>query len=311
MIVARRKSTFLAAVLACIQVPIFAQTAPDKPVVNFHPHELAGFLLRQNRSAIEAELGASFAQTPDSDNWVGNAYSIEKGKDTYLVAFYGVKDRALKMELTGSDYTGPTGFLGLRLGDDAEVAAKVLGKADSVIHEVDTNVDLWQYKDANYSVEIDHRNKLYSIQVVDDAETSPERIAGSAEVYKFSKAWLAKDIDAVMAMSSVEIECTDGISFVAQVGWARRVLEDASSGLHGCLDRAMNAVAALGPEMKGTVEEIRVWPNSNEAGPVVKFPESSPLKEIVLTKETREWRIYEVTFREKLHGNERPTVPPI
>jgi hypothetical protein len=55
-------------------------------------------------------------------------------------------------------------------------------------------------------------------------------------------------------------------------------------------------ILALGPEMKGTSDEMRVWTN-HTPGAVTKFPASSPLKEVVFIVESGEWRVDEVTFR--------------
>src|SRR5271169_2749096 len=82
------------------------------------PHELYGFLLEQNQAEFDKSLGEPFrkGETPDGLHY--RAYRILGTKASYLVAIFE-KNRAVKLELTGTDYRGPTGFRELTLGQDA------------------------------------------------------------------------------------------------------------------------------------------------------------------------------------------------
>lgn len=116
-----------------------------------HPHELSGFLLRQNRVAIEAALGKPFAEEKRDDNVVAYGYHLPGFKENYLIAFFyegdsaEVRDKAIRLQLTGPEPSGPTAFFGLALSDRAEKVEKLLGKPASIRHEDDANVDLWDY----------------------------------------------------------------------------------------------------------------------------------------------------------------------
>ena len=200
------------------------------------------------------------------------------------------------MELTGTDYGGPTGFFGLRLGDSTSKTESVLGKPTEIRHESDVNLDLWDYKDANYSLEFSTDHRLYSIQIADESFEAPNSFAGSVKVHSFGEAIRARDIDNLMEMSSGEIECSQGRDFGIQTGAARTILSDEDSGISVCLRRAADAILALGSDMKGAEDEMRMW-TKHSPGTVTKLPASSPLKEVVFVQESREWRVYEVTFR--------------
>lgn len=262
---------------------------------SFHPHELLGFLLRQNRSAFEATLGKPFHTEKKSDGWTANAYHIPTAKDSYLVVFYD-KDHATQIELTGTDYSGPTGFLGLRLGNSASKVESTLGKPMGVRHESDEDLDLWDYKNDNYSLEFTADHRLYSVQIVDQAFEAPKTLAGSAEVHAFAEAIRDRNIDRLLEMASGEIECSRGKDFGIEAGAARTVLSDNKSEISGCLKMAADSILALGPEMKGAEDEIRAW-TKHAPGTVTKFPATSLLKEVVFVQESRAWRVYEVTFR--------------
>jgi hypothetical protein len=283
----------LIGVLCSSVIAVVAQV--PKPMAR----ELMGFLLRQDRRTVEATLGQPFTQQSTTGGEVAYAYRLPSGGDSYFVAFYTTKGHLREMELTGTDSTVSTGFFGLHLDDPAEKVAAALGKPTEVRHEDDVDVDLWDYESANYSVEISSDHKLYSIQIVDESEELPKALAGAREVREFALALRDHDLEKVLSMASGEIECSDKVHNWLQTGTARTILGNRSSDLSICLARASKAILELGPEMKGTSDEIRVWTEKGGSGFVTKFPAASPLKEVVFTNESGGWRVYEVTFRQK------------
>jgi hypothetical protein len=148
-------------------------------------------------------------------------------------------------------------------------------------------------------------HKLYSIQIVDDSESLPAAYPGADAVNAFAKAFAAYDVDAVMAAVSGEIVCTDGKSYGIQMDNARNVLFHDNSAVSACLQKAVRAILATGPEMDGSDSLMRVWPEVGQTGAVVKMPRSSPLTEVVFVVETGGWRVFEVTFRRKT-GTRKP-----
>jgi len=267
-----------------------------------HAHELDGFLLRQSRKAFEAALGKPFHQ--DKNDYGGDsfAYHIPGFKQDYLVAFLAgekepfFKDKAVRLELTGTVPFGGPGFFGLQLGDESSKVESVLGKPSQVRHESDVNLDLWDYTAENYSLEFTADHKLYSIQINDEEKGAKQTLEGEDEVYEFAKAIEANDLDKLLFFSSGEIECSKREAFGIEGGQARKILGDSTSRVSVCLKEAARAMVALGPKMKGADTNVRVY----EKGPpamVVKFPASSPLREVVLVHEAGFLRVYEVTFR--------------
>jgi hypothetical protein len=301
---------FCFAVLAELFSPAlatYAQTdaAATKLAATYHarPHELAGFLLRQYRDAIESALGKPFAQEVRPSGNLACAYRLSGSKNNYFVAIYDqnkkseMYSKAANLELTGADPSGFTGFFGLELGDPAEKVEKILGKPAEIRHEDDVNVDLWDYTQENYSVEISSDHKLYSIQIVDQPGKDTPDPAGSAAVLRFAQAIEVHDMETMMQMVSGEIECSTSDTFGIRSGAARTILTDQKSPISVCLKRAADAVLALGPDMKGADDQIRVW-EKHSPGTVTKLPQSSPLAELVFDEEAGAWRVYEVTFRE-------------
>jgi hypothetical protein len=267
-----------------------------------HAHELNGFLLRQDRKAIEAALGRPFHTDNVANGLNLCVYRLDGFKENYLVAFY-VQDensffngKVVQLELTGHEPSGSTGFYGLELGDSEEKVEAVLGKPTGVSHENDMNLDLWDYKSSNYSLEFTHAHKLYSIQVNDEPNGAESPDDGASEVYAFAKAVEAHDVNMMMRLASGEIECSRKDAYGIQGGRARTILNDKTSNISVCLAQAADAILSLGPEMKSTDTEIRVW-EKGPPGMVVKFPKDSPLREAVLMDEEGSARIYEVTFK--------------
>jgi hypothetical protein len=275
---------------------------PGSEISRSHAHELYGFLLRQDRKAFEAALGKPFHQDKIENGGDALAYHIPGFKQDYLVVFVAgekkpvFKDKAGRLELTGTVPFGNTGFFGLQLSDSSSKVESVLGKPSQVRHEDDVNLDLWDYTDENFSLEFTPDHKLYSIQINDEEKGAKETLEGEDEVYQFAKAIEANDLDKLLFFSSGEIECLKREAFGIQGGQARKILGDSTSSVSVCLKEAAGAIAALGPKMKGADTSVRVY----EKGPpamVVKFPASSPLREVVLVHEAGFLRVYEVTFR--------------
>ena len=267
-----------------------------------HAHELYGFLLRQSRKAFEAALGKPFHQDKIENGGDAFAYHIPGFKQDYLVAFIGgekepfFKDKAARLELTGTVPFGDTGFFGLQLSDESSKVESVLGKPSHVRHEDDVNLDLWDYTDENFSLEFSADHKLYSIQINDEEKDAKQKLEGEDEVYQFAKAIETNDLDDLLFFSSGEIECSKREAFGLQGGQARKILGNSTSRVSACLKEAASAIAVLGPKMKGADTNVRVYENGPPAI-VVKFPASSPLREVVLLQEAGFLRVYEVTFR--------------
>lgn len=267
-----------------------------------HAHELDGFLLRQGRKAFEAALGRPFHEDKIENGGSAFAYHIPGFKKDYLVAFFAgdkepsFKDKAVRLELTGTMPFGNTGFFGLQLSDESSKVESVLGKPSQVRHEDEVNLDLWDYTGENFSLEFTADHKLYSIQINDEEKGAKQTLEGVDEVYQFAKALETNDLDELLFFSSGEIECSKQEAFGIQGGQGRKILGDSTSKVSVCLKEAATAILAIGPKMKGAETNVRVY----EKGPpamVVKFPARLPLREVVLVHEAGFLRVYEVTFR--------------
>jgi hypothetical protein len=267
-----------------------------------HAHELYGFLLRQDRKSFDSALGKPFHQSKTKDGGNAFAYRLPGFGQDYLVAFIAgegqpfFKEMAIRLELTGTVPCGDTGFFGLQLGDASSKVETVLGKPSKTSHEDEANLDLWDYTGENFSLEFTADRKLYSIQINDEEKGAEQLLDGEEEVSQFAKAILAGDLDKELFLSSGEIECIKEEAFGIREGRARTILGDSTAKVSVCLKKAARAIVALGPKMDNADVNVRVY----EKGPpamVIKFPQNSSLKEVVLVHEAGYLRVYEATFR--------------
>lgn len=258
------------------------------------PHELFGFLLEQNSAEFDHALGQPFKKEILPDRLTLRAYRIPGAKQTYLAVIFS-QGRAVRLELTGPDYSGPTGFFGLTLGETAPAIKSVLGEPTETRHENDVNLDLWDYQLSNFSLEFTPEHKLYRIQVNEDRPRPSGLPVGGQEARTFALAVQSADIDTLIEMSSGSLMCTDTSEF-GFTHAARTDFTDASGKLTGCLKKAAEAIVSLGEDMKGADDQIRIAENGGSFC-VTKFPAASRLKEVVFTWEVNDWRVYEVTLR--------------
>jgi hypothetical protein len=294
------------AALAGSTIAVSGQQASNKPdairEVRSHPHELYGFLLLQDRKAIEAELGKPFQEGLSPMGNLASGYHLRGFKENYLIAFYPqiqnsyYKDKIRELQLTGTEPSDFTGFFGLELGDSAEKVEASLGKPTNISHEDNVNVDSWNYEEGHYYLEFTPSHKLYSIRIDAEAKEVDPSWNGASEVYAFAQAVKAQDVDMIMSLSSGEIVCLQKEWFGIQGRKAREILKDKASPISVCLAKAADAILALGAEMKTADISMRAW-ERRPPGMVVKFPKNSPLLEVVLVDEAGAPRIYEVTFR--------------
>ncbi|SNS22504.1 hypothetical protein SAMN05421770_10162 [Granulicella rosea] len=269
------------------------------------PHELFGFLLRQSPEAFERTLGAPFKDGVREDGAHYWAYAIPGTKEDYLVVYFrpmtNMPDRLLAttLELTGTEYKGPTGFFGLHLGDSAAMVTAKLGKPSSVKHEDDVNVDLWDWPEKNYSLEMTPAGKVYSFQIADPLSPFPVKIPdGIALVKEFVLAARqrprSKGVEEMMSSLSGDAFCSSKQWTGFSENAARTALKEINSPVSLCLTRMVAALEHV--NFDHAWQDIRIYEDKAPSTIVVKFPVGCSLREVVLNWEVGAWRVYEITF---------------
>ncbi len=254
--------------------------------------ELDGWRLQQFGSTVEGTLGKPF-KTIDEPPVSRKAYRI--GSDAYLVvtARAPLVNNIESLQLTGKSDTA-TVFSGLHLGDPREKVLAALGAPDEVSRVDSPKVELWKFNDRNYTVEIDEKGRLFSVLIYTDAsvaDAEPEDIWPSFKAaiasgeFELIEPWLRPDVEIY--------QDNDTLSVRGRYS-AFREAPDAAvvDALIASRNSVRAAIAGHEPEQFARVTE------NMGVGMAFKFPESSPLEELVFFPYAGRYRLYEVAFRE-------------
>jgi hypothetical protein len=189
---------------AIILLPIVSALLPALLCAGELQTDLNGFRLWQFRNAVATTMGKPFDTFTTGESIV-EAYRLDD--KAYIVFEYIKKYQTniYSMQITGSTDKA-TPFMGLRLGDDLSKVNALLGQP-SHIEKIDSpKVMRFEYAGKNYTVEIDDKDKLYSIRIL----MTKDMLTKVSESFKawdeFKAAIGAKDIKKIMAMLRPDVE---------------------------------------------------------------------------------------------------------
>ncbi len=132
--------------------------------------ELNGVLIGQYKDAIAASFAKIIQVDTTTDGWIYRTYALDRSHRAYM-SFKFPHDRpdyTASVQIAGDSGTPMIPFLGLVLGDRRESLLIHLGQPKHITHERDLNLDLYDYDDRNYSVEVDSLGRVSSIQILGD-----------------------------------------------------------------------------------------------------------------------------------------------
>lgn len=256
--------------------------------------DLNGFRLQQLLSIVERALGRPF-KTIDEGDLIANAYAIDQ--EAYMVVGHLKKypHNISVLQLTGVT-TKALPFKGLLLGDPGSKVIEVLGKPDNVKQIQSPRVTKLSYERRNYTVELDERDRLYSIQVFTTSDLMNKTDGSESEWANFKAAILSKNIAALMEMMKPDVEIYrrgKTLSITAPYSvFAAKPDSEFVSALVGPTNSVLQQIRQAEP-----VKELRLTENIG-MGVVYKFPKGKILKEIAFFPFNGTYRVYEVAFRE-------------
>lgn len=264
--------------------------------------ELNGFLLGQYKIVLESTFGEPFKEIAHEDGWVDRFYSLGPGAESYMLFGLSNKDdvQIIAMQITGNSAPGMFPFLGLRLGDSKSKVLEVLGEPSSIKPVVvpDLNLDLkyYQYEGRNYSVEINHLDKLYSIRLVGD-EGLLQEAQGVPAIEELKVCVLRKDADCLVGVLAPDFEAfKDGKAITYSTAARRELANSASPLVHLLLGSENSLRSVFADEKLDGHSELRLY-ESKRLDWVFKYPDSKIIQEIVYTFHSGEWRVWEIRFR--------------
>jgi len=257
--------------------------------------DLNGFRLWQFRNVIATTMGKPF-ETFTTDASIVEAYRLDD--KAYMVFEYMKKyqNNISSMQITGStDKAIP--FMGLKLGDDISKVTAMLGQPTNIEKINSPKVTRFEYAGKNYTVEVDDKDKLYSIRIF----ITKDMLSKAAETFKvwaeFKTAIAAKDIKKIMVLLRPDVEIYKK-GKVLSINQRYADFEDKPdkefiAALLGEKDSVFKELAETEPEA-----ELRLHEKVG-VGEVYKFYKGKTLKEIVFFPYNGVNRVYEIEFREK------------
>ena len=273
--------------------PVFGQTPPPSQT------ELNGFLLGQYAAAPDGAFGKPSQVTTTDDHWIYRVYIFDKQHSAYMAFKFPGDDekRMWSIQIAGDKGTSMRPFLGLSLGDDSQKVLHTLGKPDKIEVEKDYPVDLYTYKDRNYSLEINKQGKVSSIQIMGYAGFPHELPKGEPDIDALKKSIVARDVDGLLTQLAGDLEIYKGDKTVSFARSARTDLMDDKSAIRQMLLGGDGSLrSAFMSEPFEPDQQIRIYTKA-APGSVVKFPKSKIIREVVYKVAPGSWKIWEIRFR--------------
>ena len=255
--------------------------------------ELNGYVLGQHIETLEP-LGEPEEEMETDDGWLYRTYVLQEDPLLLMVFKFPADDPdfMISVQVSG-EASAMMPFLGLRLGASSADVRKVFGQPTSVEQLTDPPVEVWKYKDRNYSFEFDKQKGLTSIQLFAFDGFAPAKPpTWSAVRIKL----LSTDIDTLMSAFSADAEIYKDDDLYGIDDSMRKVFSNPSSEFRQGLTLLVAALRS--PEMGEPVDSnLRV---SDDGPPqhVIKFGPDSPVREIVFLDQAGESLIWEVHLRD-------------
>lgn len=270
-----------------------AQPSPASQV------ELNGFLIGQYVKAADGTFGKPTQVTTTDDHWTYRAYIFDQKHEAYMVFKFPSwdKERIFTIQIAGDAGTPMRPFLGLVLGDDRSKVQEALGTPEKIEHEKDYPVDLYTYAQRNYSVEINRKGKLSSIQIMGYDGFAKEPDTGVPDIEVFRKAIVSNDVGSLLQILAGDLEIQRGNQTYDFDKSARAELEDPNSRISRLLFGEKDSLkTAFTTEKFLPDTQLRIYEHG-PPGSVVKFEHSKIVLEVVYKAEAGKWKIWEIQLR--------------
>jgi hypothetical protein len=259
--------------------------------------DLNGFRLWQYVSGAEEYFGKPF-KTVDRGESTLRAYRA--GQHSYMV-FETSDKKEIKEYVESLQISGYPAkmvpFQGLTLGDPKAKVDKVLGSPSETKKSQDGHYTINYYDPANYSIEFDEQNRLYSIKLWAYKRLFNTEHVDFASWNRFRKAVLAKDVPAILALFRPDAEIYINGKTLSPHGRVTDFFQHPDKAYINALIGKTRSVRAAFRESEPS-GEMRITENIG-VGQVFKFYKGTIVAEIVLFPYNGNYRIYEISFREE------------
>ena len=269
-------------------------TLHGQPGIPASQRELNGYLLGEDAKPLSGGFDSLIREQKYSDGWIDRVYSLDTTKSAYMVfGFSDSSDDCMSIQITGKTGTAMHPFLGLRLGDPRDRVNEILGPPSQVQHLHAPHLEFLQYANRNYSIELDSLGNLWSIRIlgyVGFPDTPSDSLPNLETVFQTLQ---SNDPESILDALAPDVECIVGDSVYTFGGSALDVIEDQSSRLSQLLYSGQSSLASLNGSAVRAAILVPESVKNNKLTPMFKFPEPSPVKEIVFVVHAGKWRIWE------------------
>jgi len=256
--------------------------------------DLNGFRLWQFKNAVSSTFGKPFDTFNTADATI-EAYRLDER--AYMVFEYlkRTPNNIYSIQLTG-DTEKALPFMGLKLGDNISKVAAILGKPSHTEKMDSPKVTRFEYAGKNYTIEVDDKDKLYSIRIFITKDLLTKTVESFEAWDEFKAAILAKDTKKIIAMLRPDVEIYKKGKILSinrrYADFLEKPDTDIIAALVGERDSVLKELIKTEPEA-----ELRVHEKLG-VGEVYKFYKGKILKEIVLFPYNGVNRVYEIEFRQ-------------
>jgi len=256
---------------------------------------LDGFYLWQYVSGAREYFGKAYETLQQKDS-VLRIYRL--GGHSYMV-FESPKEQ-FKAYVESLQITGYPSkmlpFRGLTLGDPKAKVEKVLGPPSAKKRVKGSSNMLYYYDPANFSLEFDRHDRLYSIKLWADKKLFDVKDVGPGPWIHFRDAVLAKNMPAMLRMLRPDAEIYKDGKTLSPHGRFADFLKHPDQAFVDALIGKTRSVRAALQESQPTGEMRMIM--GVGVGQVYKFYKGTIVREVVLFPYNGEYRLYEISFRD-------------
>lgn len=256
--------------------------------------ELNGWRLLQFTETVDKTLGQPFT-TRDDPPYRNRAYRV--GEDAYMV--FGIHDEQSQvidsLQLTGTAAADMLAFKGLKLGDDRSKVIAALGEPTSITEIDDPKVSRLNYRDSNYTVELDDKRRLYSIRIDLHHDFMKPHDNTEQDWAALVAAVRSRNTEKLLETLRPDMEIYRGGEVLAI---RLRYSDFAAAPDPAILDAFFSASSGVLHYLDTCEYEAHVRVSEHVGvGLAYKFDPECPLAEIALFPYAGQYRVYEVAFR--------------
>ena len=259
--------------------------------------ELFGFKIHQYKEVVANEFGKLFKVNNFDDGFVSEIFLLKEDKSAYIIFEYPSwnKEIIFSIQIYGAFEDIDPKFQDLKMGISEKELIKKIGKPTKT-KDIGEYGKMLEYKNRNYSFEINKSGKLSSIKILDNYnELYPKPDIKKIPTFETLKKLLTSgNSEKISKILSPEIEIylkNETLSF--KYAWEKEIKKDKSK-IYATIKELVKGIENFDYKNEQNYEEnIRLTLGENPKH-VLKFKKGFRIKEIVMKWEDGRYVIWEI-----------------